>query len=806
MFINKKNRKTKIALAIMSCTGMLSGGVIAQSDTDTSAASAVDSPGKTQLEELIVTATRRETSLQDVPYNISAIGGGQIEAQKIQDSAELLRSTPGVIAADRGVRNASTKNDIRVRGLNVDGAARGDLAASSAATAATYINDTPLFANILLRDLERVEVLRGPQGTLYGSGALGGAVRYITKKPVLGEFEGFVAADASGTDGSGGTNWSGDLVVNLPLGDRVALRAAVSHLDYAGIIDYENVYMLDANDAPAVPGDINSNDAVYQLVEDADAAEVDMIRLSALAEISDNTDVTLTFIDQSDKAGGRRATSEGFQTGFGGTYGEYSSGSVQLEPSAADIQMLSAEVNVDLGFATLTSSTSSYDVNGYGISENTGFYAQRNWLADLYYNSPRPLARAYRDFEDEAFIQEVRLVSNDDSKLNWIVGAYYQDQDKYIGQTSTLAGYRNWAEQALPFLTEGIGYDENDNDFIFNDNTNIKEKAIFGELGININERLNLTGGVRWFDNNVKSDAEVQLPFYDGLSSFAPTRSVAEIDEDDVLFKGNLSYYLSDDNMVYLTISEGYRRGGAASVPTTGNFAEDPAWVSYGSDSVMNYQVGIKGSTDTLRYTASAYYVDWTDPQINTATTNWGFFTVANGDSAETKGVEISVDGQLGDAINYQFGYAYVDAKLTSDFFAPSGGLIASQGNRLPGIPKHMVNVAVDYTMEISNGYEFVARLDGYAQSNTMNYINNDSQALGATHPSFSLWNSSFSISRDRYTFSLFVKNMFNEEAVSAEYSEGYMGTDPNQNYFGSGAKRVITLPRTIGVSMKVDF
>ncbi len=273
------------AVALMSSTALsLSVPVMAQ---DTKAVT---------LEEIIVTATRRATSVQDIPYNISAVSGDTIESTKMLDAAELLRSIPGVVVADRGTRNASTKNDIRIRGLNVDGAARGDYAASSAPTVATYVNDTPLFANMMLKDIERVEVLRGPQGTLYGSGALGGAVRYITKKPELGEFKGYASGSASTTKGSNGISWSGDLVLNMPVGDNFAIRAVASHVDNAGIIDYVNVYDLDAGGAPIIPGDINDNDVSFSTVEDADTGKIDFLRLSAFLQASVNWHAKVTHL------------------------------------------------------------------------------------------------------------------------------------------------------------------------------------------------------------------------------------------------------------------------------------------------------------------------------------------------------------------------------------------------------------------------------------------------------------------------------------------------------------------------------
>ena len=154
------------------------------------------------IEEIVVTATSRETSIFEVPYNISAISGDEVNSRGIQDAAELLRNFAGISSVDRGSRNAGTINNIRIRGLNVDSNALQDYPVSAAASVTTYVDNTPVFANFLLKDLERVEVLRGPQSTLYGSGSLGGTVRYITNKPDLTEFYGKVNFTSSEVDGS----------------------------------------------------------------------------------------------------------------------------------------------------------------------------------------------------------------------------------------------------------------------------------------------------------------------------------------------------------------------------------------------------------------------------------------------------------------------------------------------------------------------------------------------------------------------------------------------------------------------------
>ena len=166
--------------------------------------------GSGGLEEIVVTATRRETSVQDIPYNISAMSGDAMELLSVVDQYDVLRAMHGVTVVDRGYRNAGTVNSIVIRGLNVDNGLNGDIMLNAVPTVATYFDNTPVFANFILKDIERVEVLRGPQGTLYGSGSLGGTVRYMGYKPNSDAFEAKVALDYGQTSGSEGNNIAAD--------------------------------------------------------------------------------------------------------------------------------------------------------------------------------------------------------------------------------------------------------------------------------------------------------------------------------------------------------------------------------------------------------------------------------------------------------------------------------------------------------------------------------------------------------------------------------------------------------------------
>jgi len=757
-----------------------------------------------EVEEIIVTATRRAERIEDIPYNISVVSGNLIDQANMLDAPELLRSATGVSMIDRGPRNAGVVNSIRIRGLNVDSSALGDYAVSASATVSAYINDTPMFANLLIKDLDRVEILRGPQGTLYGSGALAGTVRFMTRKPELGEFSGQVSGSLSKVTGSNSVGWTGDVILNVPLGDSVAFRGVFARQDFPGLTDYVNVYELDANGIPVAPNGILDPAASYRSVKDADTYAVWFGRASLLLNLGEAVDVVATYTYQSTDSGGRRAQSRGTD-GWGRPYERYEVGSVQLEPATSEVNLGALEANIDLGFATLTSSTSYFDHTGDSTSENTGFYAQNGWLA-WYYTYPRPMASAVRTYQDKAFVQEVRLVSNNDGPINYVVGLYYQNQDKRATQQSFLRGAKAYIDALFGFDVPWVSGDQ---DFDYRLKENFKEMAIFGELTYSFTEAFDVTAGIRYFDNKVTSQTFMALPFWTGLFPDLNTPDVVN-KNSRALFKGNATYHLGDASMIYGIFSQGFRRGGANGVPDSGNYAESPAYMSYAPDFVDNYELGFKGATDKIRYNLSLFYVDWRNPQINTATPNWGFFMVGSSpaghkNKATTKGLEVELSGNLTDTLQFTFGYAYANAKLKADFIDQSGRMIAAKGARLPGAPRHSVNMALDYTFAMSNGAYLITHVDGYLQSKARNSLDANPR-FDETLSGYSIWNISETLSYDNVRVSLWVKNIFNALGISAVFKEEYMGTLPSAGYFGNGSKEQIALPRTFGASVYYNF
>ena len=762
-------------------------------------AGAAQEVGAGEIATVTVTAQGRKESIQKIPYNISSINGQQLEDNVIVDQSELLRGVAGASVVDRGARNSGVISGITIRGLNVNGSGLGDYQTSAVPTVSTYLNNTPIFANFLIKDLDRVEVLRGPQGTLYGSGSLGGTVRYLTRRPELGTWSAKLDGGISHTRGSGGNNYSADGVFNIPIGETAALRVAAGKVDNAGIVDYRNVYVLDAAGAPAAPKGITDPADSYRNVKDADTVRIDYARVSALFKPGAGFEALLTYQTQRDHVGGRRQPTRGAD-GYGVPYGQYENGSVQLEPSARRVDMASLEMDWDLGFATLSSGTSHYDQHGDSLSENTGFYAKNRWLADYYYNYPRPMAQAYRSYGDKAWVQELRLVSKPGGALDYIVGAYYQNQDLAATQLSYLRGLKAWADVARP--SAGVS---GDNDFVFQRQQNFKEKALYGELTWHLAPTLRVTGGMRKFQTDFNNDSVV------GSGVVAPynatTHTLITQKDSGNLFKANVSWDFMPRHMLYATASQGYRRAGANAVPLSGNFAESPAWQTFAPDKNVNLETGIKGTLGGTRYNLSLFHVDWKHIQVDTTTPVWGFYVAQNGGRASTRGLELELSGKLAGNWRYGLNYAYVNARLDEDVLRADNRSVvtAKAGTVLPGTARNTLSGSLEHLTVLDNGWYWTQRIHGYAQSATENAISTD-PTVKRRWAGFGDWGLSTSLAAGHWNVTAYVKNLGNSDGVTGGFLETAMGTSPSQNYYGNGSKVLISQPRTIGLTAGYAF
>ena len=805
--------KTKIALAIALASSILP--YTNQANADESAT----------LEEIVVTATRREMNASDIPFNISAITGDEIEAANITDVQELMRAMPGITVADGGGRFAENNNVITIRGLNVDPSAT-DRRFLSDPTVSTYVGDTPVFANFVLKDIKRVEAMRGPQGTLYGSGSLGGTVRFVMNEPSTEEFDARIDTSIGTTSSSPGQNFSADIMLNIPLSDELAFRFSSGIIDNDGVIDYANVYATDADGIPlAEGGDIAYGKPIYTNNKQADTVDVDYSKAALKWTPNDDFEATLTYMNQKGDYGGRRQVTSG-PDGWGEYYGDYEIGAVINEPSSNESEFTSLEMTYDLGFATLSSSTSQYDRSYEGISDNTGFFAAKGWLYWYGYGyMPRPAMAAERQNSEKAFVQELRLVSNGDQNVDWTIGAFYMDQEASAAQQTRARGFQEWWAAASgpvpyqgyladpPYSYIGLYYNPDSNiTFDWTHDRAFTDFALFGEVTWNLSEKLAATVGARYFDNEDKVTSQTSFPIF-----YVYNPTIEDTQEDsDTLLKFNLAWDYSETTMVYGTISEGYRRGGtnAAPVRPDESFPNDPEWSSFGSDTVMNYEVGIKSQLDRLNYTMSAFYVDWSDPQVNVATPSGAYYAVANGNSASSKGIETEFNWAFSDAITMFGGYTYVDASLSNDLYLHDASdltsgkseLRATNGAQLPGTPKNTINIGAKHEQILDSGLLLITRVDGYYQSDVENSILNIDPDWATTLDGFDLWFMSTTLVADHWTASLVAKNLFNERGTVATYKEEYMTSDVVNGFYGTGQKDFITAPRTITLKASYRF
>ena len=759
---------------------------------------AEESSSGTRLEEVVVTATRRESNVQDIPYNLSARTGDSLERNSVTDLGGLMRTVPGVAYVDPGPRGGGSNSTIFIRGVNANAAAGTTLGPlGTVAPVSTYIDNTPIFTNLYLSDINRVEVLRGPQGTLYGSGSLGGTVRFIFNEVDYNDTTFKLSASSSLTRDADDPSWSTTGVINLPLGERVALRASVGQVEQAGFVDAVGLHQVDQNGVPVLadPTDVVNSPPVFQSIEDANESELTFARVTLGMALTENVEANLIYSYQSDEAD----MTQGANPGMSGLENAFRN----LEPYERDVDILALEVEADLGFATFSSSTSDAQNDSHGFRDATGGYVGAGFWS-FYDGSPRENILGEVITGEDKFVQEVRLTSNTSGKVDWIVGAYYADETLEVLSIDRLMGWTAWhtacGDCAMGFPTANAPSDLN---YTFDRTFDVEDKAIFGEVTFHPSDRLQLTAGIRVFSIDVENILDQTLPMCGSFCSTDGTdpagRSGGTLDRsfDDQIFRFNTSYDLNESHLVYFNYAEGFRRGGANAVPTTGVFGEDPIFLSYSPDMTTNYEVGLKGViAERLRYSGSVFYIDWSDVQIDTGTPNGGFPAIVNGKDARSQGVEFELQGGVTENLLVSTGFSYVDAELTSDFSV--GAVQGFSGDQLPSTPSQTVSVGLEYYTQLAFlPGEFGFHLSGSYRGKAFNALNSASPDF-AEIDGFSYWDATFSLSGEALAGRLFIKNIGN--------SLGSTSTRTTARVTNDGAYDLIARPRTIGLSLTYTF
>ncbi len=739
-------------------------------------------PPADQGGEILVTASRREQTVTSVPYNISAVTEEGLARNGVTDIAKLARSVPGVAIVDRGPREAGMNNTIVIRGIATGGAGALTPAMPQSDTVSTYIGEAPLYVNMAIKDVERVEILRGPQGTLYGSGSLGGTIRFLFNRPDTGGFSASVDGSLAGTK-RGSLSGSGDLIVNLPLGENLALRAVGSYSHSGGYVDQKFTFKRDGEHGPATnsnPADIVNGAPIIEPQEDVNWADIYFGRLSLRATPTDFLDLQLNYQYQHTEVGG----SGGVNPGFGGN-GWYEGSQRILDPLEGDTHLINLDASVDFGFATLTSSSSYYDAETHSSRDNTGAF-ETSGFGVLYLGNPRFIAEAIDTSRNQGFVQEVRLASNGNTPLQYVLGAFYQNTERYLELNEILPGYSEWrrTEGSNPFGPFPLPPNfqlPGDQDFLTTETQRFREFAAFGELTYNITDRWQVTGGTRFFWQRFQDEASLILPqteliFGPGSGSAAGSNTIKTSDH---IFKANTSYEVFDNVRLYATFSQGFRRGGANALPTVGPFAERPELNTYKADEINNYEIGLKGRlAGALSFSTAVYQIDWKDIQLFVATVAAGQPFVANGGRARSRGFEFEANWQVSDPLSVNFGYAYADAKLIDDFeirtlnasLTDQMGAIAASGvagSPTPGTPKHSATLSVDYRHDLSDDRAIVFHIDGNLRTRILRNL------ASTTSPAYylkgySMWNPSVTYETPRWSVTAFVDNLFNTKGVNS--------------------------------------
>jgi outer membrane receptor protein involved in Fe transport len=817
------NRRWPTIGSILAGSGMMCWSAGAAAQMPPAPAAPPAAPQKPSSEAIVVTATRRSENVNKIPYSITALSGAALQRKGITDLAGLRNSVVGLQAADYGNRAANINNGFIIRGINSEdiGAGESEFPNLAGNTVSNYIDDTPLFVNLKLTDIERVEILRGPQGTLFGADSVGGTVRTIHNKPSTYGFDYQFDGTMSGTDHANQPNSAENIMLNIPVTDKFAVRLNAGYDRNAGFINdpfaarYDRPGNLPVNAQPLLQDPANPLTSPYKTIADhgINSDETWFARADGLYHITDDISAEASYQHQYDH-------SDGFAYEYPGA--DYIvKRPIAVTPSTTLTDIGAVTLTGDFGFGTITSSSSYYNVGAHDLYDVTGLDTE----AAFYYGGyPRLTVPNYDQLQDDAFSQEVRLVSPKGEYFDYVAGVFYQNRRQDADSQETVPGFAKWAN--LPgsnpygsgswadYLTEYYGATRPGSlypaDLVYNFKREVQftDLAAFGEGTIHLTPQWNLIGGVRVFNEVFRQTTLQNL--YNGGTTFGSnaqglSQGNGEKRSQDQIFKASTSYALTPNTLAYLLFSQGYRPAGANAYPIgTCYFCNLPNLLSYGPDRSNNYEAGIKGTVGKWRYMADVYWIDWTNTQVEVSS-NAGTPIIVNANGARSRGVELEAHYNATDALTLSGGYAYTNAVLTQSF-AVTGGFTGAAGALLPGVSRHQVNFSADYAPEALADHAVNLHLDGSYRSGFANQIQAD--LANYRHLSgFALFNVSAQAKvAPKMTLELFVHNLFNAKGVTAESSLAPPGETP-ADYAAEQAfdpVEFVTQPLTVGLRLVI--
>lgn len=711
------------------------------------------------LEEIVVTAERRTQNIQDVASSLGVISGLKIERLGIDDFLGYSRSQPGVIL-HQAVKNRATWN---IRGINTD---IGDTQLTQEPVA-VYLNDMAVsqpYASLVqvdlrMYDIDRIEVLRGPQGTLFGSGTLGGLVRVLTKQPNLDEFEASLRVDFADVS-KAGLRQRYDGMLNVPLSDSVAVRTVVSVRDEQGWVKNPTL------------GTENSSDDWS-------------VRSALLWDVNERLSVKLEAIHQDSEPEDGDA--------WNPDLGRYLRDTIITEERKTVFTQLNATLKYEfLDFATLTSSTNLQETKSnwlYQVGEIPGIGKLLNQTDP--YNT---------DF----FSQEFRLVSNSEGRVDWVAGVFYSDVK------TEDANFKFVLDGLQDFVTAIVGPNIVNSDTFFENRQTIAstELAAYADITYQLNDAWSVTGGMRFFDfDSQLTDAGLTTFDFASFSNLDLPGFENNASDSDMTWRTVVSYEPDEKSHYYFNLSRGYRVGQVN--PNSGPSFVDPNDIVidefYTPDETLNYEIGIKKRLldDRLQLNAAAYFIDWKDVQVDALRPSDERNFIANAGDAESKGLELEAIYDATDNMDLRFTANWQDAKIVGVSALNSLLSGARVDDELPGTPDYLFSAELNYHWGMSNDVN--ASLYALAQfvGSSTNRFSNQT-ATGLPNPDFAI-NESYenidvglTFERDQWTVTVYSENLTDNDNIILD--TGAVATASGENHF-------ITLrPRTLGVRMDYRF
>ena len=762
------NRKTirKSLLASVSAAIFGAGGAAAQTEAVSN-----DSNLERQLDTITVTASKRATDLQDTPISITVLGSEEIESRALMGMEDYLRSIPSASFIDRG----PGFHELVLRGLSTSAQGSGD---SNGPLVGVYFGETPISglgvsggtADIKLIDMERVEVLKGPQGTLYGASAMGGVVRNIPAAPLLDEFSASIKTEYSQTSRLGSGNANVQAMVNLPIvEDKFALRAVGYHFDNSG--HYRNI---SANDpaAIAVAESVGGNTTIQ---DDIGATTYTGGRINALWTPTESLSVSLGYLHQEVETFGWGQA----QDGIGGTYdqsrllirrgidgalptNESATAPINNESFDDTIKIANATIDYDLGWGTITSATSL-------VQEDV------LWPRDL---TSIFIGAQEQQYDSESLTQEIRLATDLDGPFQFVVGYFFEDRE------NSFANNIVWNGDLALIPMGALEF------FQFRSSEKLEQNAVFGEASFDLTEQLTITGGARWFDQ--ERTADNQRAFNgDPLVS-----NPLSIGVSDISFKAGIDYRATDDALFYASWTEGFRLGNAeAAIPFSecdvdmDGFYDQQPNIPTGdraidSDDINTFELGSKAELfdGRLRVSAAAYQTNWNNIPVSVPVCADIAATTVNGGQARVRGIEIETAYEFGNGFALDLSGSWTEGELTNT------NSLGADGDRLPSTPDFNVNAGLSYEFDLGENPAFVR--GSYSYNGTF------FGEIGSAGPRFGDYgrvDASAGVQIGDFDLMVFGRNLTNTEAITAIV-------------FSFDNRRSYLRPRTVGIQLGYNF